>query len=60
VRPALLDPRFGGDPWIVDCQDGTATLCLDDYPLTRLAVVPLDLPTLNRLWFEMRLLVRTS
>jgi hypothetical protein len=54
VRPSLLDARFVGDPWIVDHCDGTASVSLDDYPLTRLLLGVFDLPALNRVWTELR------
>ena len=34
VRPSLLDPRFTGDPWVVDQGGGNAAVCLDEYLLT--------------------------
>jgi hypothetical protein len=54
VRPALIDPRFVGDPWIVDHCDGTASVRLDDYPIATLALGVFDLPALNRLWTDLR------
>jgi len=54
VRPSLLDARFVGDPWIVDHCDGTASVSLDDYPLTRVLLGVFDLPALNRVWTELR------
>jgi hypothetical protein len=54
VRPCLLDRRFAGDPWIVNDDDGTASVCLDDYSLTRLAFVEFDLPSLNSVWTYLR------
>jgi hypothetical protein len=60
MRPSLLDARFGGDPWIVDHEDGTASVRLGDYRLTRLSLGAFDLPALNRLWTRMRHRCRTS
>jgi hypothetical protein len=53
-RPALLDQRFTGDPWIVGHEDGTAALCLDGYQLTRIHLVSFDLPSLNRVLSQLR------
>jgi hypothetical protein len=55
VRPALTDLRFKGDPWVVDHQDGTASLCLGDYALVRIGVLPIDVPSLNRTLHQVRL-----
>src|ERR1041384_970849 len=54
-RPSLIDLRFKGDPWVVDHDDGTASLCLGDYSMLRIGVSPLDLPTLNRTLLALRL-----
>jgi hypothetical protein len=53
-RPSLLDPRFTGDPWIVAHDEDTAALCLDGYQLTRIRLVALDLPSLNRVFSQLR------
>jgi len=53
-RPSLLDPRFTGDAWIVDYEDGTAALCLDGYQLTRIRLLHFDLPFLNRVFGQLR------
>jgi hypothetical protein len=53
-RPSLLDLRFTGDPWIEADEDGTAALCLDGYQLTRIRLVTLDLPSLNRVFNQLR------
>lgn len=64
VRPSLIDLRFTGDPWVVDHCDGTASVRLDNYPLARLEMLPLDLPALNstlaalRLWEARRAFYR--
>jgi hypothetical protein len=55
VRPSLLDLRFTGDPWVVDHEDGTASVRLDDYRLARLQTMPFDLPSLNQLLLQLRL-----
>ncbi|MGH7174093.1 MAG: hypothetical protein ACRELF_09115 [Gemmataceae bacterium] len=55
VRPSLLDLRFTGDPWVVDHEDGTASVRLDDYRLARIQTVPFDLPSLNQLLLQLRL-----
>ena len=55
VRPSLLDLRFTGDPWVVDHEDGTASLRLDDYRLARIQAMPFDLPSLNQLLLQLRL-----
>lgn len=54
VRPSLLDLRFTGDPWVVDHEDGTSSVRLDNYPLARIQTVPLDLPSLNQLLLQLR------
>ncbi len=54
VRPSLVDLRFTGDPWVVDQQDGTSSVKLDDYRLARIQTVPFDLPFLNQLWMQLR------
>jgi hypothetical protein len=54
VRPSLLDLRFTGDPWVVDHQDGTATIRLDNYRLARIPTSPLDVPSLNNLFLQLR------
>lgn len=55
VRPSLLDLRFTGDPWVVDHEDGTSSVRLDDYRLARIQTVPFDLPSLNQLLLQLRL-----
>ena len=55
VRPSLLDLRFTGDPWVVDQDDGTASVRLDDYRLARIQTMPFDLPSLNQLLLQLRL-----
>jgi hypothetical protein len=54
VRPSLLDLRFTGDPCVVDQQDGTATVRLDNYRLARIRTSPFDVPTLNNLFLQLR------
>jgi hypothetical protein len=54
VRPSLLDLRFTGDPWVVDHEDGTSSVRLDNYRLARLQTVPFDLPSLNQLLLQLR------
>lgn len=54
VRPSLLDLRFTGDPWVVDHEDGTASVCLDNYRLARIQTMPFDLPSLNQLLLQLR------
>jgi hypothetical protein len=54
VRPSLLDLRFTGDPWVVDHQDGTASVRLDNYRLARIQALPFDLPSLNHLLLQLR------
>jgi len=54
VRPSLLDLRFTGDPWIVDAQDGTFTLCLGDYCLAGIRGVTFDLPSFNKVFDRLR------
>lgn len=55
VRPSLLDLRFTGDPWVVEDEDGTASLLLDDLRLARIETMPFDLPSLNQLLLQLRL-----
>jgi hypothetical protein len=54
VRPSLVDLRFTGDPWVVDHQDGTATVRLDNYRLTRIHTMSFDVPSLNCLLLQLR------
>jgi hypothetical protein len=54
VRPSLLDLRFTGDPWVVDHQDGTASVRLEDYRLAWIELLPFDVPSLNRLLLQLR------
>jgi hypothetical protein len=54
VRPSLLDLRFTGDPWVVDHQDGTASVRLDNYRLARIRTLPFDLPSLNQTLLQLR------
>jgi hypothetical protein len=53
-RPALIDLRFKGDPWVVDSCEGTAAVCLGDYALLKICASALDLPSLNRAWLALR------
>jgi hypothetical protein len=55
VRPSLLDLRFTGDPWVVEHEDGSASVRLDNYRLARIQTVPFDLPSLNQLLLQLRL-----
>jgi hypothetical protein len=50
----LLDLRFTGDPWVSECPDGEVSLCLGDYRLVRLEVLPFDVPCLNRALLHLR------
>lgn len=54
VRPSLLDLRFTGDPWVVDHEDGTASVRLDDYRLAGIQTVSFDVPSLNQLLIQLR------
>jgi hypothetical protein len=54
VRPSLLDLRFTGDPWVVDHEDGTSSVRLDNYRIARIQTVPFDLPSLNQLLLQLR------
>ena len=54
VRPSLIDPRFTGDPWIVDGQNGTFALCLGDYCLAGIRGVTFDLPSFNQVFERLR------
>src|SRR6266513_5527891 len=54
VRPSLIDPRFTGDPWIVDEQNGTFALCLGNYCLVGIQGVPIDLPSFNQAFDRLR------
>jgi hypothetical protein len=54
VRPSLVDLRFTGDPWVVHHADGTSSLCLDDYCLTSITTLALDVPCLNRTLHRLR------
>jgi len=50
----LIDLRFKGDAW-VELRGNKAAVCLGDYPLGQLAASPLDLPSLNRTLFQVRM-----
>src|SRR5262249_3500964 len=54
VRPSLIDPRFTGDPWIVDCGGGAFSLCLGDYCLAGISGVTIDLPSFNQVFDRLR------
>jgi hypothetical protein len=54
VRPSLLDLRFTGDPWLIPDEEGTAALCLDDYRLLSVALLPFDVPSFNRAVLTLR------
>jgi len=54
VRPSLIDPRFTGDPWIVDVRNGTFALCLGDYCLAGIQGVTIDLPSFNQVFDRLR------
>jgi hypothetical protein len=54
IRPSLLDLRFTGDPWVVGNEDGTASICLDNYLLTNVQTLPFDVPSLNHLLLQLR------
>jgi hypothetical protein len=54
VRPSLLDLRFNGDAWVSAHADGEVALCLGDYRLVRLEVLPFDVPCLNRALLQLR------
>jgi hypothetical protein len=54
ARPSLLDSRFCGDPWIEPSSDGTAALCLANYCLADIALMPFDLPSLNETFHRLR------
>ena len=50
----MIDLRFKGDPWVVT-DGGLAAVCLGDYPMSRVAASPFDLPSLNRTLQQVRL-----
>lgn len=54
LRPSLLDLRFTGDPWVVDHEDGTASVRLDNFRLARIQTLPFDLPSFNHLLLQLR------
>jgi hypothetical protein len=53
-RPSLIDLRFKGDPWVVAKEEEQAAVCLGDYSLGKVAVSPLDVPSLNRCLLQVR------
>ncbi len=53
-RPSLVDLRFKGDPWVV-ASDRQAAVCLGDYSLGNVGISPLDVPSLNRALWQVRL-----
>jgi hypothetical protein len=54
VRPSLLDLRFTGDACVVEDDAGSASVRLDNYRLAHIQTLPFDLPSLNRLFLELR------
>jgi hypothetical protein len=54
TRPALNDLRFKGEADVLPTDCG-ARLCLGRYELTRLECTPLDLPSLARLFNDLRI-----
>jgi hypothetical protein len=53
IRPALNDLRFKGEADVR--EDGKeAVVCLGGYELTRVAITPLDLPSLSRTFGDIR------
>ena len=54
VRPSPLDLRFKADAWVVDNEDGTASLRLGDYQLLCIGVLEADLASLNRTLYLLR------
>lgn len=54
LRPALNDLRFKGDPWVVE-ENNEASVRLGDFQLGRVAVTALDLPSLNKTLWGVRL-----
>jgi hypothetical protein len=53
-RPSLLDLRFTGDPWIEADGEGVAALCLANFRLAAIALLPLDLPSFNDAFHRLR------
>jgi hypothetical protein len=54
TRPALTDLGSRGDAWLVG-EGAVAAVCRGDRRLGQLAVTPLDLPSLNRALWQVRL-----
>src|SRR5262249_5015121 len=54
VRPSLIDPRFTGDPWIVEGEDGSFALYLGDYCLAGIHGLTIDLPSFNQVFERLR------
>jgi len=54
TRPSLLDLRFTGDPWVVEHEDGTASVQLNNYCLAGIRTLSLDVPSLNSLLLQLR------
>ncbi len=53
-RPAVIDLRFKGDAWVVS-RDTDAAVCLGDFSLTQVTACSVDLPTLNRVFSQIRM-----
>jgi len=53
-RPSLLDPRLGGDPWLVTHTEGVLSLYFGDRRLAALDGSDLDAAALNQLLFGLR------
>jgi hypothetical protein len=47
IRPSLVDPRFHGDVWIVDGEDGLTSLYLQNLCLAQLQLLSFDVASLN-------------
>ncbi len=58
IRPSLLDRRFTGDPWIEPQEEGGATLCLANYPVSVIELLPFDFPSFNHTLNQMRVWLR--
>lgn len=54
TRPALNDLRFTGDACVIG-EGARAAVCLGDYRMGQLAVTPLDVPSLNNTFWQIRL-----
>ena len=58
VRPSVLDRQLHGRSVDRIAQEGAATLCLANFPVSLIELLPFDLPSFNNTLNQMRLWLR--